>query len=69
MDFTKTFNILLETEKVKQVDLANYLHISKQAISNLKSGTSLPSLDILCGISKYFDVSTDYLLGLETKQE
>ena len=65
MKFTKIFNKLLSEEKVKQTELAKALNLSKQAITNLKNGTSLPSLDVLCGIAKYFDVSTDFLLGLE----
>ena len=65
MKFTQTFNKLLIEEKVKQTELAKALNLSKQAITNLKNGTSLPSLDVLCGIAKYFEVSTDFLLGLE----
>lgn len=65
MEFTQIFNKLLVNEKIKQSDLAKELNLSKQAITNLKSGRSLPSLDVLCSIAKYFDVSSDYLLGLE----
>jgi len=64
MDFTKVFGELLEQEKIKQTELAKKLNVSKQAITNLKSGRSLPSLDLLCLISKELDVSTDFLLGL-----
>ena len=65
MRFTEVFNRLLNNEKIKQTDLAKALNISRQAITNLKKGINLPSLDVLIGIAKFFDVSTDYLLGIE----
>ena len=65
MKFTDVFTKLLSNESIKQNELAKALNISRQAITNLKNGSSLPSLDVLCAIAKYFDVSTDYLLGLE----
>lgn len=65
MEFTKRFNEVLQQDTINQTLLAKRLNISKQAITNLKSGTSLPSLDLLCKISKVLNYSTDYLLGLE----
>ena len=65
MEFTRIFAALIETENLNQTELARSLNVSKQAITNLKKGTSFPSLELLCLISRYFNVSTDYLLGLE----
>lgn len=65
MKFTDNFTKLLRNENVKQTELAKSVNVSRQAITNLKNGSSLPSLDVLCAIARYFDVSTDYLLGLE----
>lgn len=65
MRFTEVFTKLISHENVRQTELAKALNVSRQAITNLKNGSSLPSLDVLCAIAKYFDVSTDYLLGLE----
>lgn len=65
MNFTHVFAKLLQSENITQTELAKTLNVSKQAITNLKKGTSLPSLDLLCEIAKFFEVSTDYLLGLE----
>lgn len=65
MRFTEVFADLLKERKVNQTELAKALHVSKQAITNLKTGLNYPSLDLLCAIAKYFDVSTDYLLGLK----
>lgn len=65
MDFTRVFAALIEINRLSQTELARSLNVSKQAITNLKKGTSYPSLELLCAIAEYFDVSTDYLLGLE----
>ena len=64
MKFTKRFNDLLKQSSMSQTEIAKYLNISKQAISNLKNGYSLPSLYLLCDICKLFDCTSDYLLGL-----
>ncbi len=64
MKFTERFNEVLHGSKITQVQLAEKLDISRQAITNLKIGTSLPSLELLYKICKVLDVSADYLLGL-----
>ena len=65
MEFTKIFSNHLKTERINQTELARKLGVTKQAITNLKTGTSFPSLELLCEISKCLNVTTDYLLGLE----
>ena len=63
MKFTERFNELLNINHTNQTDLAARCLISKQAITEMKSGRSYPSLDTLCRIADFFDVSADYLLG------
>lgn len=63
--FTERFNECLRYTKVRQTELAQAAKVSKQCVSDYKSGKSLPSLDTLFLICKYLDVSADYLLGLE----
>ena len=41
------------------------LHISKQKLSNWKTGYTEPNLDDFLMLALYFDVTSDYLLGLE----
>lgn len=48
-----------------QVKLANELNVSKQTVSNWENGNILPSVDMLVRISNVFNVSVDYVLGLE----
>ena len=49
--------------------MAQKLGITKSVISAYETGIRLPSYDILIHIAKIFNVSTDYLLGLEKKYE
>lgn len=52
-----------------QADLSDRLGVTKSVISAYENGVRMPSYDILIQISRIFHVTTDYLLGLETKQE
>lgn len=47
-----------------QVQLAQKIGITKQTISNWENDNIQPSIDMLIKLSKIFNVSTDYLLGL-----
>lgn len=51
-----------------QVQLANKLGVSKQTISNWENNNILPSIDMLIRISRFFSVSTDYLLEIDSRQ-
>lgn len=51
-----------------QKELSNRLGVSKSVISSYESGTRFPSYDVLIKIAQIFNVSTDYLLGLEKKR-
>lgn len=64
MKFIERFNELLKISGKSQTQLAKEINVSKQCISDYKSGKSLPSLQTLCLICKSLDVSSDYLLGL-----
>lgn len=63
--FCERFNECLKYSQVRQTDLAEAAGVSKQCISDYKSGKSMPSLETLYLMCKYLDVSADYLLGLE----
>lgn len=47
-----------------QKDICKDLGISKQKLSKWKTGYNEPCLDELILIANYFDVSSDYLLGI-----
>ena len=50
-----------------QVDLAKKLNVTKQTISNWENDNIQPSIEMLMRLSKIFNVSTDYLLGLDDR--
>ena len=64
MKFTERFNELIKISGKKQTQLAKEINVSKQCVSDYKSGKSLPSLETLCLICKALDTTSDYLLGL-----
>ena len=64
--FTLRFREAIKTSGITQVELANRVKISKQCISDFKSGKSFPSIQTLRLLCKYLDVYADYLLGLES---
>lgn len=63
-----TFNVRLkqlrQKHKLTQSELADILGLKPTAISNYESKRNEPSFDKLIALSKYFDVSCDYLLGI-----
>lgn len=52
---------------LNQVELAAVLGVSKQCVSNWENGYIQPSVDMLIKIAKFFNVSTDYLLGISSE--
>jgi transcriptional regulator with XRE-family HTH domain len=54
--------------KMSQVELAEKLNVSKQAVSNWENNNIQPSVDLLKRIAQYFKCSTDYLLEMEPYQ-
>lgn len=57
---------LIEETGVMQYDLAEKIGITRQAISQYCNGLTLPNADKIVEMAKFFDVSTDYLLGVST---
>lgn len=64
MEFKDIIRQLRKERKLKQSDLAEILDVDRTAVGKWESGKSKPTVDMLILIANYFDVSTDYLLGL-----
>lgn len=69
VDFGNTLKTLRIQHNFTQAQLAQKLGLTKSVISAYETGLRMPSYDVLITISKIFKVTTDYLLGLERKQE
>ena len=59
---------LREDSDLKQKDLAEYLHIKQNTYSQYENGQRQLPIDILIKLAKYYNVSTDYILGLSKEK-
>lgn len=64
MEFHVRLKQLRLKNKLTQGELAKILSLKPTAISNYESNRNEPSFSKLIALSKYFDVSCDYLLGV-----
>ena len=69
VDFGNRLRTLRLKANMTQGQLAKRLNLTKSVISAYETDLRLPSYDVLIGIAKIYNVSTDFLLGLERKQE
>lgn len=60
--FAQTLNILID-EHGNVKELTEYLGFSPQAINQYRNGQTRPSLESICKIADFYNVSVDYLLG------
>ncbi len=55
---------LREDMDLTQSQLATYLHIKQNTYSQYENGQRQLPLEVLIALAKYYNTSTDYLLGL-----
>jgi len=55
---------LREDLDIPQKELADYLNIKQNTYSQYENGQRQLPIDALKKLSEYFDVSTDYILGI-----
>lgn len=65
--FCKRLESLRKSYNLTQKQLAEKLGLSKQTVSNWENDNILPSIETLIRICNFFNVSTDYILGLDEK--
>ena len=63
--FAERLKELRQERELKQAELAKEVDISLSIISMYENGLRKPGMDAIIALSNYFNVSTDYLLGLE----
>lgn len=66
--FSEKLKALRTAKKMTQKDLADKLDVAKSVVSFYESGDRSPSYDTLIKISRIFNVTTDYLLGIERER-
>ena len=62
--FSKRLKTLRKERSLTQIDLAKHFNVSQQAIAKWESDKSFPESRTVAGIAEFFDVSSDYLLGI-----
>jgi transcriptional regulator with XRE-family HTH domain len=63
-DFPSRLRKLMDDTQTKQQKLADITGVKRQCVAQWKDGKTKPDIINLQIIANYFDVSTDYLLGL-----
>lgn len=68
MNIGAKIRLLRKEKRVTQEELAEYLHISSQAISKWETGSSCPDIDMLPKLAIFFGTSLDNLLDFHQSQ-
>ena len=55
---------LREDRDLTQKEIAKYLHIKQNTYSQYENGQRQIPIDFLIALAKYYNTSTDYILGL-----
>ena len=63
--FSERLVQLRKENGLTQVELAKILNTTQRRISYMESGKVEPDLSTLVLLSNYFEVSTDYLIGIK----
>lgn len=62
--FAERIKELRAQNHLTQREISEILNIKQQSYSRYELGTGQPSLETLCKIAEYYNVSGDYLLGI-----
>lgn len=60
---------LRKSRGMSQLELAEAINVSRQAISKWENGTALPTIENFLSLSKLYEVSIDYLVDDEVEAE
>lgn len=61
--FSERLRSLRAKKGVRQSELAALVEVRNTTISMMESASRSPSVEVLCALADYFDVSLDYLVG------
>ena len=69
MSYNEILQELRKDKGLSQTQLAEIFLTTQRTISNWESGRNEPPYDMLIKYAKYFNVSTDYILGLTRNEK
>lgn len=67
MSLSRKLKQLRKERGITQVDLAKMIGVERSSVGKYETGT-MPSAEVLTSIAEYFNVTTDYLLGVTDSQ-
>lgn len=67
-DFGLRLRQLRESKHLSQEDLSKRIHKSKSVISGYENNVKIPPIDVLVSLSLLYNVSLDYLVGIDKKE-
>lgn len=67
-DFGLRLRELREQHKLSQEDLGRKINRSKSVVSSYENNLKVPSVDILTSLAVLYNVSLDYLVGIDKNQ-
>lgn len=62
--FAERLKELRIQNRLTQREISQILNVKQQSYSRYELGTGQPSLETLCKIAEFYNVSVDYLLGI-----
>lgn len=62
MEFAKQLKKLRTDKGLSQEDIAQKIHVTRQAVSRWEAGSSVPDLETAVQLAAFFDVSLDWLV-------
>ena len=69
MDFSIRLENLIQEKNITQKQLSAELHIAPTTVNGYVNNYREPDFDTLVRLAQYFDVSSDYLLGLSDEKK
>lgn len=69
LNFGERIRNLREDKDLTQSELGAQVNMTQRKISYIERGKYEPSIDDIVSLCKFFDVSSDYLLGLNDKSK
>ena len=67
--YYKRIRDLREDNDVLQKDIAKLLNTTQQHYSRIENGTTEITADRVVALAKFYNVTSDYILGLSDKKE
>ena len=65
MNIGHTIKELRQARGLTQMQLAEGINSTQASVQEWETGKKCPMIDAVVALAKFFDVSTDYLLGVE----